>query len=238
MTIAIVQGSDGATVDNATSAPVSFSSDVTAGNLVIIGVIITSGSDNTIDSGDIGDSGTSTLGTWALDIQLSDGVGSPIAVGVFSAIVTGSGSLTCTVSNAPSGSYFVLGAIEASGSWDASRLEDSSSANGESAASTSGDCTSAGAALFVGVMGHYSTGTQTEDGAYTLVYEEENEAHMTGSIIYQNVGTGTTDAAQWSQADAQWCACQAVFKEGAAGGVSIPLMGANLGNSLFEGMIK
>lgn len=214
----------GATVDLSTTASRAFPSNVTAGNLVWIAAgKYDPNSPSTFVVGDCTKSaGTATIGAITLDCVLN--VGS-IAVGIWSALVTGSGSLTLQVSNAAT-VYSAIGSDEWASSigWDASRREDFKTGSGTATTQATASMTSAGAAGFVGVTcldasGNISDYSQT--GAYTRVYlETDGSVHEPGCIFSALVGTGTSQVASTSNSlngSQLYVAAGVVYKEATGG---------------------
>lgn len=222
MAIAHVQ-SRGNYADNATSISLAFTGNVTAGNLLIIMADKYSPSNDAFAAADCTKSaGTATIGTITLDVsQNVNASGSDyMANGIWSVPVTGSGSCTIQVAGGVAGSYWIIGIVEVSGAdTGASRLEDSSTGTANSSAVSSGDGTSAGGAIFVGIHGVYtgSTRTITPDAAFSAIYEQEDVAHNIGAAEYRIVTTGTTDSASWSLDSGHlWMAAVVVYKESGA----------------------
>lgn len=139
--------------------------------------------------------GTSTIGTISLD-KADNAAGGDSRVGTWSGILTGSGTLTITVNN--SGNYSCTGYSVYSGSWDGTRVEATNSAEfTTSTTPSSGNATSAGAAVFYGVVSFSNSAavTLTEDTGWTSVYAElDGASHVVGEICRQLVASGTTDA--------------------------------------------
>lgn len=227
MTITFVQAPAGISANATTSASLAFGSNVTAGNLVVVVAPKFSPSNDAWQAGDCTKSaGTATIGTIAFDVsisnqQASDGVYADMAI--WSAIVTGSGSLTMQVSGAASNSYILLSVAEFSGAWDSSRLETSNTNNADPGTTTtncdSGSVTSAGAALMLaGIQLNVVSGggTLTEDGSFTSLFTNTTTTDDNGGAQYRIVSTGTTDAANWTLSGdtlAAWAAAIAVYKE-------------------------
>jgi hypothetical protein len=180
MAIAAVGSQAGGTnANNATSVSRAFGSNVSVGSLIIVVGMKFSPSNDAYVAGDCTKSaGTATIGTVALDhsSNITTGGTNHAAVGIWSAIVTGAGSLTMQTAGAAAGSFLLIATAEFSGSWDASRLEAGVSNAGtgadSDAAGTSGDATSAGAALFIGGLSleTNSGGTITPDAAFTAIF--------------------------------------------------------------------
>lgn len=241
MTIAAVGGQAGKTTDPTfalTSLSRAFGSNVSTGSLItVIGFKETDAS-TVWSAGDCTKlSGTATIGSVSLDKALTVNVegGDYVSVGIWSALVTSSGSLTMQIA-ASGGSYRGLTIItdEYTGTFDASRLETSASSSTTSDSQTTastGNATSAGGALFVGGFCDYSANNTAigQDAAFTVIAEEENGASfLRGSAIRRIVTTGTTDSADWTMDSSNfgWVACLAVYKE-AGGGVSVNITGAS-----------
>jgi hypothetical protein len=213
--------------DNATNGTHATGSNVTLGNKVVVACFRFANTDN--DPFVAGDctktAGTSTLGAFSLlteeNVQYSASPGYE-NVGLWAADVTGSGTLTVTVAGT-AGNYWGVSIVELASStgWDGSYLEDTAiganSADNTNAAS--GDGSSAGKAIFIGVVATTNDGTGspltvTPDGAFTNSVEEEDDAtHAVGSVIYRIVGTGTTDSADWTlDSNLGWAAALVVIK--------------------------
>lgn len=220
----------GAKANNTTSVSRSVGS-VTAGQLVIImGMKYSPGSDVFVAGDCTQTAGTATISTPTLDAIYGgdDGSGTDYNyTGIWSCLVTGSGTLTMQVGGALAGSYLLIG-VEAfnpdSGfAWDAARLEDENGGNFQTnslASTDTGNGTSAGAAVFAACMNlSSSNGAITEDGAFTLIFEN-HDADDNGSSIYRIVSTGTTDSGTWSHSTSNTgsAAALAVYKQTAAGG--------------------
>lgn len=235
-----VQGTGGY-ADSATSVSQAFTGNVTAGNVLMIAASKYSPSNDAFSAGDCTkSSGTATLGTITLDVsQNVNASGSDYMVnGLWTAVVTGSGSCTMQVGGGVAGSYWIIGVLEfSSADTGASRLEASNSGTATSNAVSSGNGTSAAGAIFVGVHGIYtgSSVTITPDAAFTALYEQESNAHNIGAIEYRIVTTGTTDAATWSlDAGYQWMAALGVYKESSgAAATSAPVFGPRIPPALL-----
>ena len=216
MTITVAQ-STGASADNATSIAKATTSNVTAGNRLIILVGKYSPSSDVIVVGDISKSaGTCTLGSFALD-KVITGTTNYFYAAIFSAEITGSGSCTITVGGGPAGSYWNIALIEMASSLGVPTLENTNGAAANTGAPDSGNVTSAGAALFVGSLTTDITSatTHTIDAAYSLVFEQEDGLnHLGGAFGYRIVSTGTTDSASWTAPTTQeYSIALAVYQE-------------------------
>jgi hypothetical protein len=205
----------GGTIADATSPNTyALPNNVTSGQLIVVGCA----SDGTgvFASGDCTKSaGTATIGSFTLDKTINQTTDQHS--GIWSAIVTGSGSLTIAV--ATGGSFSDIGVQVYDGNWDSSRLETSNSAVGTTSTTpSSGNCTSAGAAVFFGVLavGNSASVTLTQNAAFASIFESgDGTSHEVGEIIDRVVTTGTTDAASWtiSVAPTRTATVLAVYKE-------------------------
>ena len=188
--------------------------NVSVGQLVVVG--ISSDGAGTFVSGDCTKSaGTATIDGFVLDKQQNSPTDQHCAF--WSTLVTGAGSLTIAV--ATGGSFSVTGVQVYNGNWDSSRLEASNGANGTTSTTpSSGNATSAGAAVFLGALavGNSANVTLTEDSNWTSIFESPNgTAHEVGEIIDRIVSSGTTDDANWtiSAAPTRTACCVVVYKE-------------------------
>lgn len=216
----------GATVDASATASRAFPSNVTSGNLVYIGCSTYNGNGaTTFTAGSCTKSaGTATLGTISLDKQISD-AGTNITAAIWSAVVTGSGSLTLQIAGTDANNYYAIGSDElsATNGWDGSRVETTNSGTGNATTQTTGNMTSAGGAAFVGVTA-LGTGinetSYTKAAAYTQIYKETDGVnHQPGLIEIHIVSSGTTEAATTTLTGAKpYAAVGAVYKEVAGGG--------------------
>lgn len=206
------------------SISIATGSNVTAGNLLIIYGMKYSPSD--ADVFVVGDltktAGTATLGTITLDVDdFSDNGTDGVMAAVYSVPITGSGSLTLQITS-DSGSYLAIAYEEVSGAdTSGTRLEATNEATGNSGSPDSGNCTSAGGAIFCGCAATYAIAshTWTQDGAFTQIYEQETIDHVTAAAASRIVTTGTTDSASWTISTGyNWTAVCAVYKEATGGG--------------------
>jgi len=202
-------------LDAGASQAVAFDSNVGLGSLVVF----TSAHNSTAGTGAVAKTaGTATISAVQVDAVQQNGSISAF-IKVWSFLVTGAGSLTVTFTADAGGSWSWLTMTEFSGSWDASRVEDTSTSGGSyyGSAPSSGNVTSVGAALLFGAtMFYVSTGyaTSTPDAAWTELGEEGSVDHMTGAVAYRTVATGTTDSADWTISTALDCATVAIaYKE-------------------------
>lgn len=210
----------GGTIADATSPNTRvLPNNVTVGQLIVVGA----SSDGTavFTAGDLTKSaGTATIGTVALDVTVNQTTDQHC--GLWSVIVTGSGSLTLALSTG--GSFSITGVGVYDGSWDAGRLVGTNSAVGTTSTTpSSGNVTSTGAALFVGVLavGNAANVTLTQDTNFTSIFESpDGTAHEVGEIIDRIVTVGTTDDANWTigAAPTRFAIALAVYKEAGGGG--------------------
>jgi hypothetical protein len=214
----------------ATSVARAYPNNVAAGSLLTItGGVLTIGANDPPTAGDLTKSaGTATLGTVSRDaVSTRDlGGGYYIHVAQFSVIVSGAGSLTVTLAGGANGASAWLAVDEYTGTWDDSRLVDTAAANGDSAAPDSGNADSAAAALFFGGLVHINAASgsnASEDGAFSLIAEQNSTTTQVGWSSIARIVTGaTTDAASWTTNNpVGWAAALAVYREVAP--KSIPL---------------
>lgn len=226
--IAIVGGQSAGNAASATSVSLAYGSDVSTDSLLVIVGSKVSTDTGGFSAGDLTKTaGTATITTLTLDTSVTvDAVQGKSSTGIWSAIVTSGGSLTLQLAGVGANPGAHIALSEFTGDWDASRLEDS--ATGSNAAdntnAATANATSAGAALFIGGAETFyiSTVTMTEGGAWTVIAETEGTSAGTSdaAAIYQIVGTGTTDAADWTLTNnLGWSGAEAIYQEAAAGGV-------------------
>lgn len=210
--------------DNTTLADFPFPNPLTAGRMIVVtGWMWNNGSafGPFASANCTKTAGTATLDTITLaqEAHRTTSGAFVINVGIWSALVTGSGTCTMQIGTFPAGSFSTIALMEVSTDvgWDSGRLEATNSANGSSTTPDSGNGTSLGNAVFVGgQVANFGTNSAiTPDGAFSTCFESENGAvHQPGSSIYRVVSTGTTDSASWTNAaNDQWAAALAVFKE-------------------------
>ncbi len=228
-TITHVQSAHGE-AGSGVSPTATFSSDVTAGNLlVIVASAYRAGTPpHAFSLGDLTkSSGTATLGTAQLDIQHARSTGSNEGrVAIWSIPVTGTGSLTLSLT-VNTGDYANIAAAEFSGADTSSGRLDTSTSNDGPGTGTEmliGDMTSAGAGVFVGGFAAYtSTGTTwTPNGAFSTIYNVGDVAYNASAAIYQIVSGATTDSCDAQISPnydaAGWAGASAVYKAASGGG--------------------
>jgi hypothetical protein len=200
-----------ATGSSVTSISRAFPGNVTVGSLLTIFV---GSAKFSIDDSVAGDltktAGTATIGTPTLDAQVQ--IGNNLWAAQWSVLVTGTGSLTLQVANFPADTNMVMYVDEFTGNWDSTRVEDFDSLGSNAGTLPVGpNMTSVGAALFFGGCRIDALGL-TAEGNFTSVAAVAQETHA----IYRIVGTGTTDALEWTApSGATWAIAGAVYKEGA-----------------------
>lgn len=217
--------STGGLAGPATSMSLPYPGNVTAGDLLVIGVSRWhAGSSDAIVVGDISQSaGTATLGSFTLDVDRewnfvsSDFLNSA----VFSVPVTGTGSCTIQVGGGPSDASWIMGIQEYSGAdTSGSRVLGTNEAQNTNTAPDSGTVAATGNVAFFGNMvnGAGTTVTTTEDGSFSLIFENENGTSNTaGSLIDRIVTSDTTDSASWTLGSSQsWIALLSVYKPSTA----------------------
>lgn len=219
MAITLVQ-STGTTSDSATSISLAYVSNVTNGNLLVIGLgEWTSTTNRPAVVGDITQSaGTATLGAFTLDVQNTYQyvTNNFINVMQFSVPVTGTGSCTIQVANMPAGSFSTMSIMEWSGvDTSISRVARTADGVGQNSTVMTTDVANCdGTAVFIGTV-HLPAAADdviTEGVDYTLVYENESAAHEVLSTEYRSVTAVTTDAADWTQGSREeWQAVLAVY---------------------------
>lgn len=233
MAITVDAAQNGGTfVDGGTSVARAFPNNLTAGRMIVMVCAVwdNGGTFGPFVAGNCTKTaGTATIGAVELAVEEIRNTGTTfdISIGIWTALVTGSGSCTMTVGTFPAGSFGWLALMEVSSDvgWDASRLEASSTGVGNSTTPDSGNASSADEAVFVGAfVGNWPTNsTITPDGAFTTCFEsEDGTTHQPGSAIYRVVTSDTTDSASWTNAASDhWAAALAVFKEAAATAIPV-----------------
>lgn len=220
--IARVAGQKGGNhAESATLVTRAFTNPVQVGSLItIVGMKFSPGLDAFV-AGDCSKSaGGASIDTPTLDRShnFNHAASDYLVVGVWSCLVTVAGTLTMQVSGALAGSFLVIGTDEYTGNWTGARLETGNDGQGTSTTPSTGNATSAGAALFVAgtATNCSSTVTHAEDLAWNLTFEDEaGTTDATGSAITRIVTSGTTDDGSWTLGSStQWDAALAVYKEG------------------------
>lgn len=234
MSITLVAGQAGGDTTDAAAQTLNtaFTANVTAGNLVTFSACKNNGT--AFIAGDCTATGTATLtGGISLDktYTFDFGAANNHTLGFWSAIVTGTGTLTLRAGGA-AGTYWCSSRGEwvSTVGWDTTRVEAATAGTGNATdnqvTATSGSATSAGAALFLATYMGDGSGAQTIDpdsAPWVQIFEEENAAaHQIGSFQYRLTTIGLTDTADWTITGANLGAAAAmvVYREiaGAGGG--------------------
>jgi hypothetical protein len=186
----------------------AFSSNVTAGNWILVG-----------------SRSTSSVGAWSCSgtncgafTEIGTGQGTPGGNGVrlFYALVSTTG--TCTVTLTVAGSNFRGEMMEVSGLASSSPLDQTTKASGTSATPSSGSVTTTQAdELLFGVVGTDGGNTFAAGSGYTL---REANLDVALQIEYQIVAATGAYAATMSITSAGWSATIATFKGAAAAAVA------------------
>jgi len=249
MTITVVQ-SGGTLTDNATNGSRVFASNVTSGNKLVLMAFRYADTDSTdYTAGDLTKTaGTSTVANIARQAFAHINYQTTFYIGcaVWTADVTGTGSLTVQAAGAASNYHGVIGVeLNASNGWDAGFVEDT--AQNETASdntnASSGNADSAGAAIFLGVLATSNNGgtvTITPDAAFTQILESQDEdTHAAGSTMYRIVTGATTDSFDWTISNnLGWTVAGVVLKEvAAAGDANARLIGGDLLHSNLFGRL-
>lgn len=226
--MAVIQES-GIRFDAATNFSRAFGANVQVGSLIVVAVWSSSATPFVL-ANCTKIAGTATIAGLQFDEENDFDVGAAeIAnAGIWSAIVTGAGSLTMQVAT-PAGTYGGIGIVEAGGSWDATRREDhqvGQTAPDDTTAIDTAPLTSAGAGLFVGavaVMGSEAGVIFTPNSPFiNIVSETDNTAHQAGAIARNLYVAGTTDTVGWTipggVANRGWTAVGVVYREAGGGG--------------------
>ncbi len=185
----------------------TFPENVSVGQLVLVSASGYSDLDptDTFSAADISQSaGTATLGPWIMHATGERDAGSIEAHAVgYSAIVTGAGSLTVQIAKAVD-RYWTLGGTVLNGIWDGTRAEAGANSDGNFLGPnvtlvTGPELSSAGPAVFVGVVAHNSSGgtsSLTTGGGYTPVWEEPNASqYCVGAMSIRVEGSAQTNLA-------------------------------------------
>jgi hypothetical protein len=221
MTISAVSGQFGKARVVGGSQTYAMPTNVAVGDLIVVcGQWFNSGGAVSPAAGDLSKSaGTATIGTPTLDRSDERATSGTCGFGVWSVLVTGAGSLTLQLN--VGSDYLTFEVFVATGSFDATRVEDSNSGFSTTDGETShpsGNATSAGAALFIGTVAidKIDNNTITEDGSFTLIAEEQDgTAWQTGAASYRIVGSGTTDSSDYTSVgnNGGWLSGIVVYRE-------------------------
>lgn len=241
MAIARVGNNTEALASSATSCQITFPSNVTAGNRVVVSVsCYQTDHTNPPNTDDIAKtSGTATIGAWSRDgfAEVDRGTGAWNYAALFSAEVYTTGSLTVTVTGNGSNGSWALSCDELSAN-GTPIVEDGGTGNGSTGAAVTDDMVASGAAVWFGCATYGGTGTDsvTEDSPWTMLQEHEDGG--TGQMYqfcYRTSTGPTTDAASWSSPTTRyWAACGAVYREPSILAVRFTDLGDGNGDILYH----
>jgi hypothetical protein len=209
VTVAHVVGqSTGTFVSGATAVSDAFPGNITNGNLItVIAWAYNNTGVHTFIAGDCSKTaGTATIGSISLDKQIAydTGGGEYLNVGIWSAIVTGTGSATMQISNQPSDATIdiTLAEFSTSTTWDSGRATASNSAHNTGTNIDSGSASSTGVGLFIGGMnfnGPSSGLTFTTNNSFTdIVKSDGSGGDQPGGSAYRIVTTTTTTSLDYT----------------------------------------
>lgn len=228
--MAIIVEQEAADQAQNTDASVATTSNVTSGNDLIVGVQILNTVDpGTLDATDIALSGTATFGTAEVVTAATVYEGSNYYLGavIVRYPITGSGTCTATAQAEGGGNWKESVHVIEVSDLDSGAAEDSNSATSSTGVQNfgSGNATSAGAALFVGLSAAGDTGSP--DFTAGTDWTGQNEERVDGPGTYDPSGfyqtrivtTGTTDESLPTLAAAPGSnvALVAVFAEASSG---------------------
>jgi len=216
----LVQDDVNEAAGNTNTITLAFGSNVTAGNLVVVKLSMFVSSDfGSITAGMVTKSaGTSTIGTMQLDAYTTRNTGKD-KIAILSVPVTGTGSLTIQFATGAGDNCFPVLVLEEWTTADVSGTRVNASATSAATTGTagaSGNVATGGAGMIAGVLAPaspYGTITITEDGAFTLVDEQENDAQYNYTAIWRSVATDTTDSADATfGTSCDWLAAAVAYK--------------------------
>ena len=198
----------------ATSVSCAYPGNVTSGNLLVVCVAWDSEDD---PSGGVTKlSGTATVGTFVLDGTVSV-TGQQSAL-IYSAPVTGTGSLTVECYHSSSKSW-VIGVQEYSGADITASRVDGTAKTGTGTGTTASTATqtSAAGAVFVGSCSVWlgnSTLVPVAGNNFTEIYKQANGSlYMTGGCMDRIVSESTADIADWTIGQSvNWSAVCVMYK--------------------------
>jgi hypothetical protein len=212
-----------ATADGVTAITKAYTSNVAAGNLLVITCgrfnatqVAFTAADCTMSAG------TATLGTITLDAHAEATPTEAIESAVWSVPVLVGGSVTIRIAGS-TGAYFELNVneystIDVSGSRVSTPTSNSTNTAGVSPA-TAPSITTSDDSLFVGAVATDYGGTNlapVAGNAFTLIGSSTNGSlHQTGASVRKIVTGGSTDSLSVSLATASlngWCACLVAYK--------------------------
>lgn len=194
---------------------------VTSGNMVVIGIFAFAAPDQGALTAAMltKSSGAATIGAVQLDVSTSrvDGANKNYAA-VYSVPVTGTGALTLNFDMVAGSDFISMCGCEVQlVDVSASRVNATSSANASTDVNiASGNVATGGAGIIFGVTAPgnpYGTITLTEDGAFSLVGETEDDSQNNGALIYRASSSDITDSADWTAGTScAWCAGAVAYK--------------------------
>jgi hypothetical protein len=216
-----------ATADGVTAITKAYTSNVTAGNLLVITCgrfnatqVAFTAADCTMSAG------TATLGTITLDTHAEATPTEAIESAVWSVPVLVGGSVTIRIAGS-TGAYFELNineysSVDVSGTRVAGTPTSGSSNTGTSPATAAGVTTSSDS-LFIGAVATDYAGTNlapVAGNSFTLIGSSVNGTlHQTGASVRKIVTGASTDSLSVSLATTSlngWCACLVAYKAAAA----------------------
>lgn len=224
-------GSQAAGNQNASGTSVSkaFPVNITSGNMISVIGIKFSPSSDAFASGDVTKTaGTATIGTinFRVNVNFNYSGSNFIAVGIWDADVTGSGSCTMQVGGAVASSALIIAINEYTSTNGAITFDTgkTTTGTGASGAPTGSSLTpSQYNGLIVGGLATATSGstTHTPGSGWSQIFEDENGAtDMTGSAIYQILASGSATVNWSAPTTVPWAVAGAGYVEPAGGGSS------------------
>ena len=217
-----------AVIANSTNVvSITFGSNVTNGNLVVVCVSGYGNSNTNPTTSEISVSGTATLGTWTADKgnYVADG-GNYMRGGIFSVPVTGTGTLTVTFT-CTGGSYVGIAAAEYTGAnVTASRVDTTSTGTGATTSNVqTATFTTSGSTFIIGSLANDPNGgtdTITKGSNYTLVSDKPNSAGIeVGMEDWSTSGAQTNTVANWTiTTTSAWVVNAVSYKTTGGGGAN------------------
>ena len=222
----------GDTLNNASTITRSVGT-VTNGDRIVVCAVkaITTASNVAFVAGDCTkNAGTATIGAVTLDVSANrlTGGSSYIDVGIWSAPITGGGTLTMQVTDGTTSTanlYWDIMVLQVHSSLGATTVGSTNSGNAASGAPNSGSVTPANyEAILVGVAAN-NQGTSTaytQDSNFTSIYENPNgNLGQSGEAIYRIIASGSDDANWTAPAGSdEWVAAVVAYLEPSGAGSS------------------
>jgi hypothetical protein len=211
MAAAYVQGTGLQSSGSVASLSKAFTSNVTAGNLIVVGGV---GNGETLLT--TGSATDGLLNTYTRDINRADAGAQTTQCAIYSAPVTTGGA--CTVTLDPTGSDFVDIAIAEFSGMDISgtRLDTSNfgDANGTNAAT--GNLVTSTTTAIVGILSHSDgTVTLTPGASFAEIFEDQDATDMPFNCEYRIAAAGTYTA-NWTNSSVTYVCVAAAYKQGTA----------------------